>query len=83
MALEVGAPDTVFLGVAHRRTDQPILIDDDPIDSQERPADQGPFKKIQIDKTIQDRKKPQAIHDLTDDSTQSRWMPPLAAVRPQ
>ncbi len=58
MALKVGAPDTIFLGVAYYRTDQLILINDNPIDSQEQPADQGPFKKIQINKIIQDRKKP-------------------------
>jgi hypothetical protein len=81
MGLEVGAPDTALLGVAHRRTDQPILIDDDPIDSQERPT--GPInKKIQIEKKIQDRQKPQAIHDLIDDSAQSRRMPPIPAPKP-
>jgi hypothetical protein len=58
--------------------DQPILIDDDPIDPQEWSAsDQGPAnKKVRIDKTIQDSQRPQAIHDLTDDSTQSRWTSP-------
>jgi hypothetical protein len=83
MALVVGAPDTALLDIAHRRTDQPIVIDDDPIDLQERPADQGPInKRIQIGKTIQDRQKPQAIHDLTNDSTQSRWMPPVLTPKP-
>jgi len=73
---------TVLLSVAHRKTDQPILIDDDPSDAQEWPAcNQGPAnKKIRYDKTIQDTQRPQAIHDLTDD--QSRRKPSIPVPKP-
>jgi hypothetical protein len=72
-----------IIGCCSSRTDQPIVIDDDPIDLQERPTDQGPInKRIQIDKTIQDRQKSQAIHDLASDSTQSRWVPPVPTSKP-
>ncbi|KAH7379060.1 hypothetical protein BKA64DRAFT_648481 [Cadophora sp. MPI-SDFR-AT-0126] len=57
--------------------DQPILIDDDPVDQQEwSTCDQEPTnKKTRTGKTIPDSQSPQAIHGLMGDSAQSRWRP--------
>ena len=63
-------------GVAHRRTGQPILIDADPIDTQEQSTcHEGPTNQKIRNSISQD------IHDFTGDSTQSRWMTPMPSPK--